>query len=76
MTITGTASDSGGQVGGVEVSTDGGVTWHPAVGRTSWTYVWLPTVVGSTSLRARAVDDSANLGTASQRHRQRRGRPR
>jgi len=67
VTITGTASDSGGQVGGVEVSTDGGLTWHPAVGRTSWTYAWLPTVVGSTSLRARAVDDSANLGTASQR---------
>ncbi len=66
MTISGTASDTGGQVGGVEVSTDGGLTWHPAVGRTSWTYAWLPTVVGSTSLRARAVDDSANLGTAAQ----------
>ena len=25
------------------------LTWHPAVGRTSWTYAWLPTVVGSTS---------------------------
>ncbi len=46
VTISGTATDSGGRVGGVEVSTDGGATWHPAVGRTCWTYAWLPTVVG------------------------------
>ena len=31
ITITGTATDTGGGVvGGVEVSTDGGSTWHPA----------------------------------------------
>ena len=32
LTITGTASDSAGQVGGIEVSVDGGATWHPADG--------------------------------------------
>ena len=25
-----------------EVSVDGGLTWHPAVGRASWTYTFLP----------------------------------
>ncbi|HZM66253.1 MAG TPA: N,N-dimethylformamidase beta subunit family domain-containing protein, partial [Nakamurella sp.] len=42
VTISGTASDSGGgSVAGVEVSTDGGSTWHPATGTTSWTYNWI-----------------------------------
>src|SRR5262249_3252599 len=67
VTITGTAADTGGQVGGVEGSTAGGLTWHPPVGRAPWSYAWLPTAVGSASLRARAVDDSANLGAAAQR---------
>ena len=31
------ATPGGGVVGGVEVSTDGGATWHPATGRASWT---------------------------------------
>ena len=31
----------GGVVAGVEVSTDGGTTWHPATGTTSWTYSWV-----------------------------------
>src|SRR4051812_44324773 len=39
VTVAGTASDTGGGVvAGVEVSTDGGATWHPATGRASWTY--------------------------------------
>ena len=43
VTITGTATDTGGGVvGGVEVSTDGGTTWHPATGRGTWTYTWTP----------------------------------
>ncbi len=34
VTITGTASDTGGgRVGGVEVSVDNGTSWHPASGR-------------------------------------------
>ena len=31
----------GGQVAGIEVSTDSGTTWHPATGTTSWTYTWV-----------------------------------
>ena len=27
-------------VGGVEVSIDGGTTWHPATGRASWSYTF------------------------------------
>jgi hypothetical protein len=62
VTITGTATDAGGGVvGGVEVSTDGGTTWHAASGRASWSYVWTPGAPGSAVLRSRAVDDSGNL---------------
>src|SRR6185312_44411 len=32
VTITGTAADAGGKVGGVEFSVDGGTSWHPATG--------------------------------------------
>lgn len=62
VTISGTATDSGGGVvGGVEISTDGGARWHKAVGRGSWSYVWTPTVGGTYALKSRAVDDSGNL---------------
>lgn len=64
VTVTGTASDSGGAVAGIELSTDGGTTWHPATGRSTWSYVWKPSVVNSTTtLLSRAVDDSSNLET-------------
>jgi hypothetical protein len=65
-TITGTAADTGGGVvAAVEVSTDGGRTWHPAVGREDWTYEWTPSAVGSsTTVLTRAVDDSGNVETA------------
>jgi hypothetical protein len=63
VTITGNATDAGGGVvGGVEVSVDGGVSWHPAVGRASWSYTWTtPTTTGLVSILSRAVDDSGNL---------------
>jgi len=63
VAITGTATDQGGKVGGVEVSTDGGATWHPASGRANWSYDWTPTQPGVVTLRARAVDDNGNLET-------------
>ena len=64
--ITGTATDSGGGVvGGVEVSVDGGTTWHPANGRASWSYTWTTSGSGSVTITSRAVDDSGNLGTSS-----------
>jgi hypothetical protein len=62
-TISGTASDSGGVVAGVEVSTDGGTTWHPATGKTSWTYSWAVHGSPSTTIKVRATDDSGNVGT-------------
>jgi len=63
-TVTGTATDSGGGVvGGVEVSVDGGTTWHPAAGRGTWSYTWTPVQLGNVVIMSRAVDDSANLET-------------
>jgi methionine-rich copper-binding protein CopC len=64
VTISGTAADTGGQVGGIEVSTDGGTTWHPASGRGSWTYTWNVQGFGPTDIKVRATDDSANRQTA------------
>src|SRR5690606_24903442 len=64
VTISGTASDVGGRVGGVEVSVDNGASWHPAVGRENWSYSWRPTRSGPFVLSARAVDDSLNVQTS------------
>lgn len=61
VTIAGTATDVGGVVAGVEVSTDGGATWHPAAGRANWTYSWVPTQGGVATIKARAIDDSGNI---------------
>ncbi|MBX0299446.1 DUF4082 domain-containing protein [Cryobacterium sp. 1639] len=60
VTVTGTASDVGGVVAGVEVSTDGGATWRMATGTTSWSFSYYQTGLGSAGIRARAIDDSAN----------------
>ncbi|GAA3723012.1 hypothetical protein GCM10022399_44240 [Terrabacter ginsenosidimutans] len=65
LTISGTASDTGGVVAGVEVSTDNGKTWHPATGTTSWNYSWVAHGNPGTTIRSRAVDDSGNLETPS-----------
>ncbi len=66
ITVQGTALDAGGGVvAGVEVSTDGGATWHPANGRASWSYTGAIAGSGSVTIRSRAVDDSGNLETPS-----------
>lgn len=65
VVISGTATDSGGRVAGVEVSTDGGATWREATGRGSWSYSWTPTQLGQVTLRSRAVDDSGNIESPS-----------
>jgi hypothetical protein len=66
VTISGTSSDAGGGlVAGVEISTDGGLTWHPCTGTTAWTYVWWPQSPGTFTLKSRAVDDSGNLESPS-----------
>lgn len=56
--LAGTATDIGGRVGGVEVSTDGGASWHPAQGRENWSYAWTPITPGAATIQVRAVDDS------------------
>ncbi|HZJ28081.1 MAG TPA: DUF4082 domain-containing protein [Acidimicrobiia bacterium] len=69
VVVTGTASDIGGVVAAVEVSTDG-ATWHPAVGTagwSSWTYGWVPDTLGPATIRVRAIDDSGNLPTPTTR---------
>ena len=61
LTVTGTATDTGGgRVGGVEVSTDDGTTWHRATGRESWSYTFTPSS-GTLKIRSRATDDSGNI---------------
>jgi hypothetical protein len=70
VTITGTAADSGGGVvAGVEVSTDGGSTWHPVTTMSSaatsvnWSYTWSATGSGAVTIKSRATDDSGNTQT-------------
>ncbi|WP_309238604.1 N,N-dimethylformamidase beta subunit family domain-containing protein [Actinoplanes aureus] len=66
--ISGTATDTGGGVvGGVEVSTDNGSSWHAASGRATWTYTWRPGNTGATTIRVRATDDSGNVGADTSR---------
>jgi len=60
VTISGTASDAAGVVGGVEVSVDNGATWRRATGTTTWSYSWVPGVLGAATIKARATDDSLN----------------
>jgi hypothetical protein len=67
VTLAGSAADSGGGVvAGVEVSTDGGASWHPATltTRTSWTYSWTVHGGNPAVIRTRATDDSANIERA------------
>ena len=69
LTVSGTAADTGsGVVGGVEVSVDGGTTWHPATGRSSWSYTTTAVGSGSVAIQVRASDDSANVGAAASRN--------
>jgi hypothetical protein len=61
VTITGTASDVGGVVAGVEISVDGGTTWQIANGTTSWTFTWVPATQGNITIKSRGYDDSGNM---------------
>lgn len=65
VAVTGTATDTGGgAVAGVEYSTDAGGSWHPTQGTTSWSFTYTQHGVGTVPVQVRAVDDSANIGTA------------
>jgi Bacterial Ig domain len=63
LTVTGNATDNGGGVVVyVEVSIDNGLTWHPALGRESFSYALVtPDSPGLLTITSRAVDDSGNL---------------
>jgi len=66
VTIKGTATDTGGGVvAGVEISVDGGTTWHPTTGTNSWSYTFTPRTTGQLTIVCRAVDDSGNLENAT-----------
>ena len=67
ITVSGTAADAGGVVAGVEVSTDGGVSWHPANGTTAWSYSFYTTGAGTQAIMARSIDDTANIGQPATR---------
>jgi N,N-dimethylformamidase beta subunit-like, C-terminal/Domain of unknown function (DUF4082)/Bacterial Ig-like domain/Bacterial Ig domain len=61
ITVEGTASDTGGRVAGVEVSSDSGASWHPAEGRSSFSYTGVLYGSGEGAIQVRAIDDSANI---------------
>ncbi|ROP36525.1 uncharacterized protein DUF4082 [Saccharothrix texasensis] len=60
VVVSGTATDVGGVVAAVEVSTDGGTSWRAAQGTANWTFDWWPRQPGQRTIRVRAVDDSLN----------------
>lgn len=61
-TIKGTAEDNPGGSGikQVEVSIDGGTTWHLASGYNNWTFTWNITRDGVYNLKSRATDLAGN----------------
>ena len=61
MTVSGSASDSISGVSRVELTWDGGTTWHQAAGTTSWTYSWALPADGTYTLMSRAADNSGNI---------------
>jgi hypothetical protein len=62
VTISGTAGDTGnGLLAVVEISVDGGRTWHRASGLANWTYTWTPQTTGTPTLASSATDDSGNV---------------
>jgi hypothetical protein len=69
--LSGTANDTSGVVGAVELSFDGGNSWRRAVlnmgASTTWTYSWNANVAGLITIKARAVDDSGNIGASVSR---------
>jgi hypothetical protein len=71
VTISGNATAvTGAVVAGIEVSVDGGITWHPATmtaagSSVTWSYSWVPVTPGSIVLKSRATDDSGNIEVPS-----------
>lgn len=72
VTITGTATENtGGVVAGVEISTDGGGSWHPvttmsaAAPTVNWTYTWAAAGSGPVTIETRATNDGGYIETPS-----------
>ncbi len=65
ITVTGTASDDLSGIDFVEISTDGGTSWTPAVGSESWTHQWWPAASDDYQLACRATDLAENTGDPS-----------
>ena len=63
VTITGTATDNN-TVAGIEISVDGGTTWHVASGTSQWSYTFTPATTGNITVKCRGFDDSGNMETA------------
>lgn len=64
VTVAGTATDGTGpetgQVAGVEYSVDAGATWAAADGTSNWSFRYLLSGVGQSTVLVRAIDDSGN----------------
>jgi hypothetical protein len=60
VTVSGTATDLGGIVAGVEYSLEGGATWQVASGTDIWSFSFIPVTAGSLTIRIRGFDDSGN----------------
>lgn len=61
LTVTGTAADFGGQIGGVLISGDKGVTWQRASGTEEWTANLEVSGLGTGQIMFRAFDTSFNI---------------
>ena len=63
VTVTGTATAVGDKVAAVEISTDGGQTWHQTSGQigattVNWTYTFQASAPGTYSIETRATSDA------------------
>lgn len=64
VTITGNADDPAGSgLTKVEVSTDGGTSWHDAQGTGQWSYTWTTPTDGNYTIKTRATDIASNTET-------------
>lgn len=67
FTVYGTATDlGGGRPAAVEVSADGGATWHPANGTTNWSAELTLGGPGVLTIKSRAIDDSGRIESPGQ----------
>jgi Domain of unknown function (DUF4082)/Bacterial Ig-like domain/Bacterial Ig domain/PA14 domain/Secretion system C-terminal sorting domain len=61
VSISGTSTDTVGMIAGIEISTDGGITWNAIEGGNNWNYSWTPISTGTATIKVRGFDDSGNM---------------